>query len=208
MYNISLGYLNQTSPMVDQDYNRYTLNLKGEIIPKTWLTLGVQTNLSHSIQNHGLENGASNSGGKDSYGQASDLLPYAPAYDENGALMKPAAVDAISYDNILVNINNAFNENRNYSVMANTFAELRFKPWLRYRVNFGSQYRSNRSGYYYGPDFSNPFGARPAASAAKTGYYQTTANFSWVVENLLYFNKNLGKPCIRWNAPSICRKET
>ena len=188
----SLGYLNQTSPMVDQDYNRYTMNLKGEITPKSWLTLGLQTNASHALQNHGLENGASNAGGKDSYGQAVDLLPYAPAYDENGMLLKPAAMDAISYDNILINIKNANYENRNYSVMVNAFAEIRFKPWLRYRANFGSQYRNNRTGYYYGPDFSNPFGARPAASAAKTGYYNSSANFSWVAENLLYINKTFG----------------
>lgn len=189
---MSFGYLDQESPMVDQDYNRYTLNLKGEVSPKPWITIGLQTNTSYSLQNRGLENGNSNSGPKDSYGQARELMPYAPAYDEAGKLLKPAAVDALSYDNILVNIDNADYEIRQYSIMANAFAEVKFTPWLRYRMNFGSQYRNRRTGYYYGPDFSNPFGSRPAASAAKTGYYLNPSYFSWVMENLLYFNKTWG----------------
>jgi TonB-linked SusC/RagA family outer membrane protein len=189
---MSVGYLNQESPMKDQDYNRYNVKLNGDITPREWLTAGVSVNGAYGLQNYGLENGNSNSGAKDSYGQARALMPYAPAYDENGEVFKPEAVDALSYDNILNNIDNAFYEIRRYSIMANAFAEVRFAPWLRYRMNFGSQYRNNRTGYYYGPSFSNPFGARPAASAANTGYNRQRSYFSWVMENLLYADKTWG----------------
>ncbi|MDR1865699.1 MAG: TonB-dependent receptor [Bacteroidales bacterium] len=189
---MSASYLNQESPMKDQDYNRYTVNLNGEIIPREWLTVGMSANASYSIQNRGLENGSSNSGNKDSYGQAVSLLPYAPAYDENGVLFKPGAVDGLSYDNIVNNMQQAWYETRQYSVMANAFTEVRFAPWLRYRMNFGSQFRNNRAGYYYGPDFSNPFGSRPIGSAANTGYNRQRSYFSYIVENLLYADKTFG----------------
>jgi TonB-linked SusC/RagA family outer membrane protein len=189
---LSLSYLNQESPMKDQDYNRYNFNMNGEITPRKWLTVGLSANGVYGIQNRGLENGSSNSGSKDSYGQARSLLPYAPAYDETGAVFKPAAVDGISYDNILNNMEQSHYEIRRYSIMANSFAEVRFAPWIRYRMNFGSQYRNNRTGYYYGPNFSNPFGARPAASAPGTGRNDTNSYFSWVVENLLYADRTWG----------------
>jgi TonB-linked SusC/RagA family outer membrane protein len=189
---MSAGYLNQESPMKDQDYNRYNFKLNGEITPRKWLTVGLMANGTYGLQNRGLENGNVNSGSKDSYGQARSLLPYAPAYDEAGLVFRPTAVDGISYDNILNNMENAHYEVRQYSIMANTFTEIRFVPWLRYRMNFGSQYRNNRTGYYYGPNFSNPFGSRPIASAPGTGRNHTRSYFSWVVENLLYADKTWG----------------
>jgi TonB-linked SusC/RagA family outer membrane protein len=189
---MSVSYLNQQSPMKDQDYNRYNFNMNGEITPRKWLTVGLSANGVYSLQNRGLENGSSNAGGKDSYGQARSMLPYAPAYDETGAVFKPVAVDGISYDNILNNMKEAHYEIRQQSIMANTFTEIRFAPWIRYRMNFGSQFRNNRTGYYYGPNFSNPFGSRPIASAPGMGRNHTRSYFSWVVENLLYADKTWG----------------
>ena len=178
--------------MKDQDYNRYTLNLKGDISPKKWVTAGLSLNATHSIQNLGMQNGTSNSGSNDSYGQAVDLYPYAPAYDENGELFHPTGADGMSSDNVLNNIQQATYEVKQYSIMANAFAEVKFTPWLRYRVNFGSQYRNRRTGYYYGPDFSNPFGSKPVASNPNSGYWSQPSYFSWVVENLLYADKTVG----------------
>jgi TonB-linked SusC/RagA family outer membrane protein len=189
---ISAGYLGQKSPMKDQDYTRYTLNLKGDISPKKWFNVGLSLNATHSIQNLGMQNGTSNAGSNDSYGQAVDLYPYAPAYDEEGKLFHPTGVDLMSSDNVLNNIEQATYEVKQYSVMANAFAEVKFTPWLRYRVNFGSQYRNRRTGYYYGPDFSNPFGSKPVASNPKSGYWNQPSYFSWVVENLLYAEKTIG----------------
>jgi len=189
---LSVGYLDQNSPMKDQDYNRYTVNLRGEITPKKWLTIGLSTNASYSLQNLGMQNGTSNSGSNDSYGQAVDLLPYAPAYDEDGKILAPTAEDSYSFDNILNNYDKATYEVRQWSIMANAFTEVRFTPWLRYRLNFGSQYRNSRTGYYYAPGFSNPFGSRPVASQANSGYWNQTGYSSYVIENLLYANKTFG----------------
>jgi TonB-linked SusC/RagA family outer membrane protein len=189
---ISAGYLDQQSPMKDQDYNRYTLNLKGDISPKKWFTAGLALNAAHSIQNLGMQNGTSNSGSNDSYGQAVDLYPYAPAYDEEGNLFHPTAVDLMSSDNVLNNIQNATYEVKQYSIMANAFAEVKLTPWLRYRMNAGSQYRNSRTGYYYGADFSNPFGSKPVASNPRSGYWIQPSYFSWIVENLLYADKTIG----------------
>ncbi|MDR1672128.1 MAG: SusC/RagA family TonB-linked outer membrane protein, partial [Bacteroidales bacterium] len=188
---LSLGYLDQNSPMKDQDYSRYTVNLRGDITPKKWLTIGLSANASYGVQNYGMNNGSMNGGAQDSYGQALNLAPYAPAFDENGKLFTPEVGQGqMSYHNVASNITQAWYEVRAYSVLANTFAEVRFTPWLRYRMNFGSQFRARRSGYYYGPEFTNPIGA--VNTQQETGQYNLPTHFSWVVENLLYADKTFG----------------
>ena len=80
---ISLGYLDQEVPMKDQDFKRYTVNINGEITPMKWLKVGVGLNANHSIKNYGIVSNFSNTTAKDSYGLATSLMPYAPAFDEN-----------------------------------------------------------------------------------------------------------------------------
>ena len=46
---MSLAYLDQQSPMKDQDYKRYTINLNGEIQATDFLKVGMGVNTSHSI---------------------------------------------------------------------------------------------------------------------------------------------------------------
>lgn len=184
---LSLGYLDQKSTMIDQDYKRYTINLKGDITPRKWITIGTSLNASYSIQNYGIaENDGSNSGAKDSYGQALELLPYAPAFDENGNVLNTNK-EGLSAHNVLLNIENATNEHTQYSVASNTFAEIRFTPWLKYNAKFGVQYRDLEYGSFYGTDYTNPFSA--VGTAPLVGYNQRNRAFSWVQENLLFFNK-------------------
>jgi TonB-linked SusC/RagA family outer membrane protein len=190
---MSLAYLNQESPMIDQDYERYTANINGEVNPLKWFNAGTSLLANYSIQNYGMINNNGNTVAKDSYGQALAMMPYAPAYDEKGNLLKPGSGFGPSGDNVLVNIANAVNENRAYSILSNSFAEINFTSWLKYRLNLGAQFRHTREGSFYGKDYTNPIGSKPPASVPMTGYDRNASNFSWVLENLLYFNKN-------WNA--------
>ena len=124
--------------MIDQDYKRYSLNVKGDITARKWLTIGSSLNASYSIQNYGVSENTANTGAKDSYGQAIALLPYAPAYDEAGNVLNTNRV-GLSANNILLNIQNATNEHSQYSIQSNTTAEVRFTPWLKYLSKFGAQ---------------------------------------------------------------------
>ena len=190
----SLGYLDQKYPMKDQNYERYTVNINGNANPISWLKIGTSLNAAYSVQNYGMVNNPSdNAGAKDSYSQALALKPYAPAYDEDGNVLKPGMGNGPSANNVLVNMANGTNENRVYSIMNSTFAEVKLFPWLRYRVNIGGQFRLVRNGSYYDKDFTNPLAANPPASQPLTGYSRDITNFSWVIENLLFIDKEWGK---------------
>lgn len=187
---ISAAYLSQESPMKDQDYERFTANINGEISPAKWLKAGMSVNANHSIQNYGIIQNNSNSGGggaKDSYSLATVMMPYAPAYDEDGNILNTNKI-GLSANNPLLNMENATNEYRIYSLMNSTFAEVAFTPWLKYRLNFGAQYRQKRYGMYYGPNYTDP-AAGGTATGATTAYSEHETSLSWVLENLLYINK-------------------
>ncbi len=186
---MSLAFLNQESPMIDQDYQRYTANINGEVNPLKWLKMGTSLLANYSIQNYGMIDNSGNTTAKDSYGQALNMMPYAPAYDENGNLLKPGSGFGPSGDNVLVNIENAKNERRAYSILSNTFGEIDLTSWLKYRINLGAQFRHNRNGSFYDKDYTNPIGSKPPASEPMTGYDRNETSFSWVLENLLYINK-------------------
>ena len=185
---ISLAYLDQESPMKDQDFKRYTANINGEIQATNFLKVGMGMNASHSIKNYGIINNTSNSTYKDSYGYAVAKMPFAPAYDEEG---KPLNVDGgPSQYNPMLDVYQATNETRYYSVMFNSYGEIDFgKIWspvegLKWRTNLGTQYRNSRYGSYYGNDFSNPL--KHSAYAANTAFNQQGQNLSWTLENLIY----------------------
>ncbi|HEX7692103.1 MAG TPA: TonB-dependent receptor [Sediminibacterium sp.] len=185
---ISLNYYNQLGVQRDQDYKRYSVNLSGDITPTKWFTLGTSIIASLSTQNFGINGpNTSNTGSKDLYSRASDQFPYAQPRDDNGAWIRNPGGN-LSLWNPLIDIDQALNDRRSQSVLASSFAEVKFTPWLRFRSNFGVQYRHFRSGTWTGPDATSHLTNRP-----NTAGYAVDENFSWVLENLLYINKDFGK---------------
>lgn len=185
---VSLGYYNQKGVQRDQDYQRYTASLSGDINATNWFTLGTSILASYSKQNYGIFGpNTSNTGSKDLYSRASDQFPYASPNNAAGfAIQNPGG--NVSLWNPLIDIDQVKNERRTSAILANVFAELKFTPWLRYRVNFGAQYRHYRSGSWTGPQATSHLTNRP-----NTAGYGSEENFSWVVENLLYVDKTFAK---------------
>lgn len=190
------GLLKQKGAMIDQDYKRYTVTLKGDVSPRNWLKLGTATNGNYSVQNYGMAENRSNTGGKDSYSQALALMPYAPAYNDQGGLLNTNR-SGLSAHNILLNIENAKNEHLQYTVLSNSFAEVKFSPWLKYHVKFGAQFTQTDYGSFYGSNYTNPFSA--VGTAPLIGYNSQSKRLSWVVENLLTFNKRIGAHDLQLN---------
>lgn len=183
---LSAGLLDQKGAMIDQDFKRYSATLKGDVSPRKWIKLGLSTLGSYSLQNYGMADNSANSGGKDSYGQALALVPYAPAYDEQGNILNTNR-SGLSAHNVLLNIENSKNEYTQYSVLSNAFAQINFTPYLYYQLKFGVQYSGTENGSFYGPDYTNPFSA--VGTAPLIGYNTHNKRLSWVAENLLTFDR-------------------
>jgi TonB-dependent starch-binding outer membrane protein SusC len=185
---ISLGYFNNTGVQKDQDYNRYNLSFNGEISPKKWFTLGTSTITSMSIQNYGvLGPNTSNTGAKDLYSRATSQFPYAMPTDSAGAWIKNPGGN-LNLWNPLIDIDQVINERRATSILSNIYSDIKFTPWLKYRLNFGVQYRRYRLGSWTGPNATNHLTNRP-----NTASFNVDDNFSWVVENILSFDKTFAR---------------
>ncbi|MDR0572989.1 MAG: TonB-dependent receptor [Tannerella sp.] len=182
---MSLSYLDQQAALIDQSYKRYSVNINGDAQATKWLKAGIGLNAGHSIQNYGIVDNSSNTVAKDSYGLAMNLAQYAPAYDTDGSLLR--VNNGPSYHNVLRNIEEAQNETRNYSLMMSSYAEATLLPWLKWRTNFGTQFRNSRLGNYYSNEFTNPTGA--PGSAPNVAYNNQSTRLAWTLENLIYANK-------------------
>ncbi len=181
---MSVAYLNQVGVQKDQDYKRYNVIMNGDITPLKWLTIGTSINGSRSLQNFGIQGpNTSNTGSKDLYSRALDQYPYAlPKRTDGTYIYNPGG--NLSLWNPLIDIDQAINERSIYAVYSNSFGEIKFTPWLKYRINFGAQFRQYRSGAWTGPKATSHLTNKP-----NTAGYSTTQNFAWVAENLLYFDK-------------------
>ncbi|TDH23538.1 TonB-dependent receptor [Segetibacter sp. 3557_3] len=185
---LSLGYNNQLGVQRDQDFERFNLNINGDITANKWLTLGTSIIGSLSNQNYGVNPpNTANTGAKDLFSRAAEQYPWAQPTDANGVfIINPGG--NLNQWNPLIDIEQAKNERRSSSIMANVFTEVKLTSWLKYRVNFGAQLRNFRNGAWTGPNATNHLTNRP-----NTAGYTHDENFSWVAENLLYFNKDFGK---------------
>ncbi|MCH7413141.1 TonB-dependent receptor [Belliella sp. R4-6] len=184
---LSLGYHNQTGVQKDQDFERFTLNINGDVTPTKWLTVGSSVLGSFSTQNYGFMGpNTSNTGSKDLFSRANNQFPYAVPRTPEGELI-PNPGGNLNLWNPLMDIDQSLNERRTTSILANIFSEVTFTPWLKYRVNFGGQIRNFRNGSWTGPNSSNHLNLRP-----NTAGMSKDENFSWVAENLLFADKTFG----------------
>lgn len=193
---ISLGYLDQQVPMKDQNYKRFTANINGNIRATKWLNVGLGINAAYSKKNYGIVSNFDNEVAKDSYGLALNTLPWVPAYNEDGSYLVGSTSGSAGH-NILSDIDQAENEYRYYGANLSSFAEIEFgKIWapldgLRWRTNFGGQFRQSRYGSYYGANWSNPY--EIIHTAPGVAYDQQATNLSWTLENLVYYDKDIAK---------------
>ncbi len=188
---MSVGYLNNDGTQENQSYKRYTFRLNGDLTPTKWLNVGASLSASRSIQ----EYGASNRTGtatypKDAYGNALSQYLMAQPYDNDGKLIEfPGNNTTIPVWNPLIDIEHAEDQRQATNFNANLFAELKFTPWVRYRLNFGTGLRNYRNATFQG---SQSTLLRKATPPTSTASYDSGESWQYMVENLLFFDKSFG----------------
>ena len=192
---ISLGYYDNKGTQKNQGYTRYTTKINGDITPVKWMVVGASFNASLSSQQYGTINrSGSATGPQDAYGMALSQYRMAKPYDDNGdMIIYPGNNKSGPMWNPLIDMENSNDERRAVNLQANLFAEIKFTPWLKYHMNFGSGFRYQRNGAWQGSQSTLRRTATPQTSAAS---YSTTDNFQYMLENLLYFDKTFGKHTI------------
>lgn len=195
---LSVGVLDNKGTIKGQSYRRYTTKISVDTKATDWFNMGINVNGSYGLQQYGST--ASSQGSllkglpSNLYYAATSQFPYAQPYDSEGnRITYPGGDDMVK--NIADEWNHSDNERRIFRVIASLYAQVDFgqiyKPLegLRYRFNFGPDLRYRRIGTFRDSESTSSMGQNHSS-------YGTDSNVSWTMDNLIYYNRDLGRHSI------------
>jgi TonB-linked SusC/RagA family outer membrane protein len=184
----SAGYLNQRGTNKGQDYNRYNSKLSVDFKPTSWFTAGGSLNGTWSKQNYGY----TGSGSRAANGiieAARGMLPFAQPYDANGNYIFQPGGD-IGILNPIKENEYVINERTALRILGSFYAQVEPIKGLKFRVNFGPDFRNGRTGQFQ--DKNSILRGGGVASATNYARLQQNQAFSYTLDNLIYYNTLLG----------------
>ena len=191
----SIGYLNNEATVKGQSYTRYTAKVSLDMDPTKWFKMGLNINGTFSNQQYGSSAQAVGQMVKDRpsnlYAASTSLYPYAVPYDDEGNRIDyPGGDDKVK--TIVDEWNYSENERRMFRAIGSLYAQLDlgeiYSPLkgLRYRFNFGPDFRYYRNGSF-----------QDAKSVSREGTNRAklsnSSDFSWTLDNLIYYDREIGK---------------
>ena len=183
----SLGYLNNQGTTKGQQYQRYTLRTNVELNPKDWITFGAGVNGSWQYQDYGQSatGGSSNVTG-DLIAAAARIEPYSLPYDADGnRIVHPGGKARVW--NVIDEWKYSTNQRETLRILGSLFTEIKLPlKGLRYRLNFGPDFRFYRNGWY------NDTKSIVRELSASNASVSNTKDFSYTIDNLLYYENTLG----------------
>jgi TonB-linked SusC/RagA family outer membrane protein len=184
----SFSYLDQDGTTIGQSYKRYTTNVSVTLKPINWFEMGARINGSWQVQDYGQDRtGGGSSSMANLYVSSMRLYPYAVPFDDNGNRIQYPGGDT-QLRTVVDEVNYSHNQRQVLSMMANIYAHVKLPlDGLSYRVEFGPGFRTRRNGIFVDPK-----------SAIRENQYSLVQlsnerDFSWTVNNLIYYNKLFGK---------------
>ncbi|AWO02173.1 SusC/RagA family TonB-linked outer membrane protein [Chitinophaga alhagiae] len=150
-YYISGGFLNQQGTVIYNDLKKYTgrINLTSE--PLSWLRTGVNLSFSYSDNNRVPGSNL----GSTVMGRSLPQRPFDRPYKPNGDYYVGGTADLV-YHNPIQILKEEVANLKNYRMLGNAFAELKFTKDLTFKTSFGSDIGYTHDYIYYNQ--KHPYG--------------------------------------------------
>lgn len=175
-YMASISHLREDGVIENTGMKRTNISLNITQVFNKWLTVGMNTQAiqkDYGGEQPGVE-------------AAIKLSPYGIYKDEDGNYVD-YPMDQTLFSNPMANVN-ATSDKISRNVFISTFAEILFPvEGLKFRTNFGYNYRNLMEGTYYGRNTLSGSKVNGKASVKNTNYY----DYTW--ENLLTYDRTFGK---------------
>ncbi|MBP6066075.1 MAG: TonB-dependent receptor [Bacteroides sp.] len=187
----SFGFLNQEGTQPGQGYQRYTAKTSVDLTPVDWFKLGASINVTYGDQDYGYNFRKSVTGASNLYFALQGMLPWTQPYDDNGAYIRNPGGD-VNIINPIRETSLCLNQRENLRAFGSFYAELNIGEMipvldgLKYRMNFGPDFRYGRTGIADSNQSINGDGNN-------VGQYSTEIKRSWTIDNLIYYNKTVKK---------------
>jgi TonB-linked SusC/RagA family outer membrane protein len=182
----SIGYLNNQGTTKGQEYQRYTFRTNVELNPKKWITFGAGVNGSWQYQDYGQSatGGSSNVTG-DLIAAAARIEPYSLPYDADGnRIVHPGGKARVW--NVIDEWKYSTNQRETLRILGSFFTEVNLFKGLKYRMNFGPDFRFYRNGWF------NDTKSIVRELSASNASISNTKDFSYTIDNLLYYDNKFG----------------
>jgi TonB-linked SusC/RagA family outer membrane protein len=174
-YYISGDYLKQKGVVKGYQFNRYSIRSNIDATITSYLTAGI--NLSFTNNNY--------DGGRASLTGASQISPYGTFAKADGSYEIYPMFGELLYTNPMLGRTTTRND-RSKNIAANVFAELTpaFIKGLKYKLSVATN---------YAPALFQSYVGRKANNLIGTAQVDNSELKSWIVDNLLTYEKNFGK---------------
>ena len=170
----SVGYINRIGMEIGQNFERVTPRLNLDFNPLPWLRIGVSSSFSSSKNDPGVG----------IYGGVAGQIPITMPYDSLGNfIMLPfnSAIENPLRDNDLNTT-----EEITTRFIGSYYAEISLLKDLKYRINIGQDVKHRGYGQFEDANSTQRFGS------PNWTRYRTWQDLNWTVENLLFYNKEIG----------------
>jgi TonB-linked SusC/RagA family outer membrane protein len=175
-YFVSGDYLNQKGVVKGYEYKRISVRSNLDINVTDFLTVGMSSFLTSNNYD----------GGRANLLNATAMSPYGNIYNADGSYtIYPMAPEQL-YVNPLLGLTTD-QINRTVNLQGNGYAEVKLGGVLK-----GLKYRLN-AGYNYLPTRADSYSGRLANTPLGSGSANATETNAYTIENLLYYNKDIGK---------------
>lgn len=182
-FALSANYFNEQGVIETQKFDRYTFRVNLDHQASQKLKIGTSTQISNAIQDWG----------SNTYGWATNISPLAEPYDADGNLVFRPGADPLLWNPLADYVDGTLeDERRTLRVFSNIFAELDLFKGLKYRLNFGPDYREYRRGLFQGANSTARQGGVPLVQKEHERVYNYT------LENILTYNLSSGSHDLRF----------
>ncbi|SIN71451.1 TonB-linked outer membrane protein, SusC/RagA family [Chitinophaga niabensis] len=150
-YYISGGFLNQQGVVIYNDLKKYTGRINLTTEPLSWLRTGVNISFGYSDNNRVPGSNL----GSTVMGRSLPQRPFDRPYKPNGEYYVGGTADLV-YHNPIQILKEEVANLKNYRLLGNAFAELKFTKDLTYKTSFGSDIGYTHDYIYYNQ--KHPYG--------------------------------------------------
>ncbi len=175
----SLGYINEDGMGVGENYQRISPRLNMDLQATDWLKIGMSTTFNSELADYG----------EGLFKGVTSMLPISLPYDSTGEfLINPT--DDTMVKNPLRDEQLNTREDRVSRYLGAYYAEISFLKNFKYRLNVSQDFRHWRRGRYQHELSSARY---PSVNWVQ---YTQEQDFHYSVENLLFYNKQIGQHSI------------
>ncbi len=195
----SFGYLSNKGTQKGQWYDRYTGKLSVNINPTKWFSFQASINASWTEQDYGMSTlqGRSGSVPDAIYGTAKQIYNFAVPYDAAGNVVTHPGGETTVYT-IMDEWNHSQQKSQAFRALGNFSATINigeiWKPLegLRYKINFGPDFRHWREGVYIDGYSSHKIN-QDGSKGTNYSRLQNRRDFSWTLDNMIMFDRTIAE---------------